>query len=128
MDKVLGFFKTSIGKYLLIALALIVIVIIARKQWEKIKYNGLTKSGVISAVAEHYGMARLKSHLWELEGNKWSSANSMAAWYDEFVPPHIEDAQVKEALKSLGVDYVKHPEILNIKSEVNGIANMSNFT
>jgi len=127
MEQVVGFFKTKLGKMLLVSIALIVVFIIAKKQYEKYKYNGYTLATLTQEVARHYATARIESHKHEVNSNHWSSMESMAAWYDENIPPHAEDSDIKKALTSMGVDFVKYPKLLNIKTEVNNMAQMTNY-
>ena len=51
----------------------------------------------------------------------------LAIWKDENQPPNISKAEIQTALSDMGVDWVKHPKILNIKAEVDKIAHLTNY-
>jgi hypothetical protein len=122
-----GFLKSEWGKRLLILLAIVVAIYFAKLQYEKLIYNGLSKSQVIKAVAKNYTLARIQSHMSEVNSNHFASKDKMTKWYDDNIPPHVEERDIKIALDSLGIDYVKHPSIMNISNEVNALSNMSNY-
>lgn len=119
----LDFGKSPLFKKLLIALVIIVIVVFLWNKYQRKIYSGFTKSEVIKEVAKLYAISRIEAH----KNEGFSSIESMANWYDENSVPNIADSQIKKYLTVIGVDYVKHPTILNISSEVNKIAYLKNY-
>lgn len=129
MDEVFSFFKTKLGKLILIVFAIIVISVIVKKQLEKMKYNGMTKQAVIDAVSSAYANERI-SWIKANDTNVTSGAKPLVnilEWYDQNAKPNIKDSQLKSILKGLGVDFVKYPDILQIKSAVDNQSMLMNY-
>jgi hypothetical protein len=123
MNDIKVFLKSKLAKRILIGLAIVIVLYIASKQYEKYIYNGFTKSQIISEVAKDYALERILAH----KNEGFDTQLSMATWYDENHPPSVTDYRINKTLDRLGIDYAKYPKILNIKNEVNKIAWLKNY-
>lgn len=152
MEDVINFFNSRIGRFVIIAFVIIVISYVAILQYQKSKYNGMTKRGVINSVSEMYVAERRASaqskadwkgdNTYELEeaisltknpdivskivDSGWDSTKSLYAYYDIEFPPDIDNmGGVKQYLRKLRLDYNKHGELLAINKAVNDISYLS---
>ena len=120
MEDIKAFLKSPLAKKIMIGLAILVVIYVAYLQYQKAIYNGMTKSGIINSIATIIATERI-AHIKATDHNAVNGTYPMAdilVWYDENQPPNITESRIKTELAKMGVDYVKHPEIAKIKTQV----------
>ncbi len=120
MKKVMNFFKSPMGKTILIVLVVGILAYIAYKQYEtRVIFNGTSRSDVVSKIAKQYADARI-AKIKTTDGNYLAGTplKDILAWYDKNALPNISETQLKGYLAAMGVDYEKYPSALNIKADV----------
>ena len=121
----MNFFKSPMGKFLLWAIALTVVGIVIWKQYEKSIYGGMTKSALISTLANRLS-AEAKASIIANDTN-YASATTDAQrqgvfdWYNNTWAVNgynVSESWLKQELTKLGIDFVKRPSVLLISSEI----------
>lgn len=122
MDKIIGLFNSSIGKLIIYLLIIAVIIYLLSKEYEKAKYNGMSREEVVNAVSELYVGERRKEAS-RNSGSNFDNKPDLFDYYDTNFPPDVVlFGGVEKYLKQLGIDIEKYPELLSITAEVNSIS------
>jgi hypothetical protein len=126
------FFKSPMGKFLLVAIALVIVGIIVMRQMEKKIYGGISKSDAIKEVAKKFALKRI-SVIKVSDANYLSNKENPDAvwgifnWYDINSPSDISEDELKSILSDMNIDFEKNPKVLDIKEEVDSLAKLVDF-
>jgi hypothetical protein len=117
-EKAVAFIKTPLAKKIAIAIVILLICIFIYNKYQRKIYNGYTKSEIIKEVASMYALSRIEAH----SNEGFQDTTAMAIYYDDKFKPNIKPEQIKVYLSRLGVDYIKHPDLLKIQQKVNELS------
>ena len=132
MNAIMRFFKSPMGKFVIVAIALIIVGVIVMKQYEKKIYGGMSKSDAIKEVAKKFALKRISvikvtdtNYLANKENpdTVWGIFN----WYDIHSPSDISEGELKSILSDMNIDFEKNPKVLDIKEEVDNLAKLLDF-
>jgi len=124
MNAIMRFFKSPMGKFVIVAIALIIVGVIVMKQYEKKMYNGMSKSDVAEEIARQKSVAAI-NYVKANDQNYLNGAyplEEILLWYEANRLESLADldaTSIKLYLSSLGVDFVKYPKTLNVFEDAN---------
>ena len=133
MENIVAFFKSRLGKIVLIIVALIIVYIIVKKQLEKRKWGGMSKVDLEKRIACDIALEKIEDikkndQNWirnqnegDEQGKQW-----VLNWYDENTTLSLTENQLKNRLANYDVDYVKYPEALQILPNIQKHYNLVN--
>jgi len=112
MNKIVGFIKSPVGKFLIVAIVVVVVGYLAFIQYEKSMYNGNTKKDIEKGLVDKVS----KDRVTVIKGEDLNFINGtyplvdILKWYDENDPRVVSDVQLTAYLNSLGIDSDKRAD------------------
>jgi hypothetical protein len=122
MRAIIRFFKSPMGKFLLVAVALIVVAIIVMKEMEKKVYGGLTKSKYIDSIAQMLFDSKLNAIKTEAGYSEANLPQMLGGYYAGYTSGSIDNAtsiaRVSQAVDDSNIDFSKVKDLAALKEEV----------
>lgn len=116
------FFKSPMGKFLLVAIALVIVGIIVIKQMEKKVYGGLTKSKYIDGIAQSLFDGKLSSIKSEAVYSEDNLPQILSSYYAGYTSGSIDNAtsiaRVSQAVDGSNIDFAKVKDLAALKEEI----------
>jgi len=116
MNKILGFIKSPIGKFLLIAIVVVIVAYFSYMAYQKSIYNGKTKSEVEKGLIDKVGkdtVAEIKSVDTNFLNGTYPLLEILK-WYDANQPTIINDVQLKNYLTLIGITADRQKDFSNL--------------
>jgi hypothetical protein len=122
MRAIMRFFKSPMGKFLLVAIALVIVGIIVMKQMEKKIYGGLTKSKYIDSIAQSLFDSKLASIKAEAGYSEDNLPQILGSYYAGYTSGSIDNAtsiaRVSQAVDESNIDFAKVKDLAALKEEI----------
>ena len=122
MNAIMRFFKSPMGKFIIIAIALIIVGVIVMKQYEKKIYGGLTKSAFIDKIAQSLYDSKLAAIKQETGYTEAKLPEILNVYYTGYTSGSIDNAtsiaRVSQAVDDSGIDFAKVKDLAALKEEI----------
>lgn len=124
MEALKNFFSSKLGRTIIILIILLVLAYISYVMYQKSIYGGFTRSGLAKDLASKW--SQYKINMIKTQDSNYSAQvteedkQGIIQWYVDNInfDAEVTENWVMGELKKLNIDFVKHPEILAVRTEL----------